>query len=355
MKSHLGVLSVILLSPLLLVGCDNTLNAAQPATKGQPVKTANVKKTAHPRQTQLSVANLESVGVRMLTPVFWTRYRVTRGDSWGYEWVNPADKQQAVVLISSGCIGCVKNKQGQWDVTGAIANVRWTHISSDKLNGSFIDTTHRNIWNAGNAQRGPTRETYVGHGQAYVFTATPVHSVVAEVWGPAALTAQIVSSIRPTSALTGGSAQTKTTRVSYNVYVNHRFRFRIDYPRSFVADAPPENGDGQTWRSPDGQSTLTVSGSFNSMADTIESTLHRWMHPNNPSIRQVVTYQSQGPNWFILSGYTDPSRKMIFYMKMFVGKTNTYMFRMTYPSSQAQPYSSIVQHVEAGFTPGPLS
>ncbi|WP_221088285.1 hypothetical protein [Deinococcus aquaedulcis] len=44
-------------------------------------------------------------------------------------------------------------------------------------------------------------------------------------------------------------------------YGNARFNYWVDVPQGLIAQRPPDNGNGQSWRSADGQVTLSVWGS----------------------------------------------------------------------------------------------
>jgi hypothetical protein len=57
-------------------------------------------------------------------------------------------------------------------------------------------------------------------------------------------------------------------------YANPRFGTTVDYPADIFPqrDPPPENGDGQAFRSRDGHARLLVWGSFNAREDTPEAT-----------------------------------------------------------------------------------
>lgn len=59
--------------------------------------------------------------------------------------------------------------------------------------------------------------------------------------------------------------------VGWLTYANPRFGVAVDYPPAFsLRDPPPDNGDGQTFRTPRGDAVLLVFGSYN-----IATTQHR--------------------------------------------------------------------------------
>src|SRR5438046_1460692 len=47
---------------------------------------------------------------------------------------------------------------------------------------------------------------------------------------------------------------------SWHTYTNARFGTTADVPRDWTAGQEPENGDGLVFTSPDGQSTIIISG-----------------------------------------------------------------------------------------------
>src|SRR3954465_6185607 len=80
----------------------------------------------------------------------------------------------------------------------------------------------------------------------------------------------------------GHTAQTRVTPVlstplatvqkeKWNTYANARFNYSIAYPSSLKAQGEAENGDGQAFRSANGETELRVWGSYNALNETLEA------------------------------------------------------------------------------------
>jgi hypothetical protein len=85
---------------------------------------------------------------------------------------------------------------------------------------------------------------------------------------------------------------------SWRTYENSRFGVAIDYPPIFTReDPPPDNSDGQTFRTQRGEAVLKVFGSYNldnEKSDRLMAAQKR---------RDVAyTYERAAKTWFVLSG-----------------------------------------------------
>lgn len=84
----------------------------------------------------------------------------------------------------------------------------------------------------------------------------------------------------------------------WRTYRNPRFGVAVDYPDSFsVLDRPPENGDGQVFRTPDGRASLTVSGQYNVLGETPREMMESRQEPGTR-----YTVAQAGPRDYTLSG-----------------------------------------------------
>jgi hypothetical protein len=94
----------------------------------------------------------------------------------------------------------------------------------------------------------------------------------------------------------------------WTAYMNPRFGTTADYPVGIfsVRDRPPENGDGQTFRSADGYAQLSIYGMHNVESDTPQSYVDKYVD------RQGVTFQRVTANFYAVSGLRDGA---IFYQR----------------------------------------
>jgi hypothetical protein len=130
----------------------------------------------------------------------------------------------------------------------------------------------------------------------------------------------------------------------FRTYSNERFGFRIDYPQSFIAGQPPENGDGMNFTSPDGEATLLVSGSNNA-----GWTLRDYYNMYSKDIHGKVGYQKFGYGWFVVT-WTEGDK--LVYRKMFVGNGSENSFTFIYPIGERTLYDEAATKMEKSFRPG---
>ena len=97
-------------------------------------------------------------------------------------------------------------------------------------------------------------------------------------------------------------------------YHNDRFDVHGTVPIGFIAEPPPENGDGREFRSQNDSGILLIYGSFN-WADTLAA--YRADFKSFYTSRGAeVTYEAGREDWFVLSGL-DQGR--IFYARVVMG------------------------------------
>ena len=131
-------------------------------------------------------------------------------------------------------------------------------------------------------------------------------------------------------------------------YKNGRFGFSIDYPQTFIAKEPPQNGDGITLTSPDGKAVLVVSGGNNSSGLTKKQYYNMFIKEFNAGLG----YRKMGGNWFVI---TWRDRDKVGYMKMFVGSGSENSFRFIYPVAQKKSYDEVVTRMEKSFRSGDIN
>jgi hypothetical protein len=145
----------------------------------------------------------------------------------------------------------------------------------------------------------------------------------------------------PAAAQTSGAPNWRT-------YQNNRYGTTIDYPDLFKAEPPPDNDDGQRFKSADG-AEFAVFASYNAFDFDIAGYLQDTLKNLDPGA--TVTYQAHGDDWFVISGTKGDG---IFYQRRLLshGKEMTEGFVMSYPARLKQIYDPIVARMAKSFRPG---
>lgn len=83
-------------------------------------------------------------------------------------------------------------------------------------------------------------------------------------------------------------------------YANPRFGTTADYPAGLftVLDPPPENGDGQGFRTADGRAKLSIYGAWNVQRDTPQTYVTNYVDMTGAS----VTYKRVTDRFYVISG-----------------------------------------------------
>lgn len=116
----------------------------------------------------------------------------------------------------------------------------------------------------------------------------------------------------------------------WTTYANPRFGTTVDYPADLFSqrDPPPENGDGQAFRSRDGGTRLSVWGQYNVNDDTPESYVKEIVEPDGG-----ITYRQITRRYFVVSGLRKGD---IFYQRCnFAAAPDDVVdcFKATYPAA----------------------
>lgn len=140
-------------------------------------------------------------------------------------------------------------------------------------------------------------------------------------------------------------------------YTNDRFGFSIKYPAQMVADPPPQNGDGQSWRSADGQAEFATWGSPIIKLDTVlDEQIFMATQDRQVTLRRLKNGPKDPVKFFVVSGYQADGR--IFYRKTILvkadpKKADSYdhikSFEIVYPQNQRNPYDKIVTEIGRAF------
>ena len=96
----------------------------------------------------------------------------------------------------------------------------------------------------------------------------------------------------------GFSLAASAEESGWATYANERFGTTADYPALFSRrERPPENGDGQAFRTADERALLRVYGSYNALNET-----PRQMMQSRRQSGIAYGYQEATSRWFVLSG-----------------------------------------------------
>jgi hypothetical protein len=126
----------------------------------------------------------------------------------------------------------------------------------------------------------------------------------------------------------------------FRLYSNPRFGATAEVPSEWRADPPPENGDGQIFRSPDGRGSLTISGILR-----VEATPEEAMKEEElPSEGENIAYHTHGRRLVVVSGFNGDK---IFYRKSLLvcGDRIWSHIYLEYPAAQKTDYDAIVAHI----------
>ncbi len=139
------------------------------------------------------------------------------------------------------------------------------------------------------------------------------------------------------------SAQTR-----WATYANDRFGTTADYPADLFTrlDPPPDNSDGQRFRTADGHATLAIYGSYNVQNDTPASYLQNYANKDGISYRKVTK------TFYVISGRRGDD---IFYERCNFRGGDDYVidcFTLTYPAAAKKTWDPIVTRISRSLHAG---
>ncbi len=122
-------------------------------------------------------------------------------------------------------------------------------------------------------------------------------------------------------------------------YVNPRFGVAVDYPALFgKRDPPPENGDGQMFRTVGGDATLRVFGGYN-----VDGQSASQLMAIDRTAGTTYSYTKATNTWFVLLG---TKGSMITYMRCDLGSSGVVgCFELDYPASASGQWSPVVNRI----------
>lgn len=136
--------------------------------------------------------------------------------------------------------------------------------------------------------------------------------------------------------------------IEYDRYFNPRFEFSLAYPENLVSpQAPPQNNDGRTFVSPDGDIEIKAFGYHNSLNQPLSAAYQRAArsHTQEHPTRDV-TYKTRGENWFVVSGYQGDD---IFYTKQILRDGKYKVLSIRYDLSLKPEFDPIVAEIAESF------
>jgi hypothetical protein len=143
--------------------------------------------------------------------------------------------------------------------------------------------------------------------------------------------------------LTFASICASVAKERWATYSNPRFGTTADYPADLftVLDPPPENGDGQGFKTTDGRAHLLIWGSWNAGDDTPKSYFDRDIDVKGTS----VTYEHITEHFFVASGMREGK---VFYDRCnFSARPDAaiHCFSISYPEQEKTEWNSIVSRL----------
>ena len=119
-------------------------------------------------------------------------------------------------------------------------------------------------------------------------------------------------------------------------YSNARYGFGISYPAGlFLPQGESDNGDGQIFRSPDGQAELRVFAMYNVLDETLADKFKEALA--EPGLQ--ATYKVTHKTWFVVSG---KQQGRIVYQKTILAKGTFFTLLLTYAASAQATYDPVV-------------
>jgi serine/threonine-protein kinase len=142
-------------------------------------------------------------------------------------------------------------------------------------------------------------------------------------------------------------AAAATAAPQYRNYVNERFGTTADIPADWIADAPPENGDGLRFHSPDQHATLAVYGRLN-ISDSVEEAMKEYEEPGKD---ETITYRHRERRAVVVSGTRGDT---IFYSKHVLSCRDEIWnsIHLEYPAAEKAAYDALVARVAQSLRPG---
>lgn len=140
-------------------------------------------------------------------------------------------------------------------------------------------------------------------------------------------------------------------RVTYESYTNKRYGYRTLRPASFSPLAPPEDGSGQTWKSPDGKVSFAVSGYANYLGSPQKVEVAESQNAQSSGVH--ITHSSIHGDRITFSGSKDGGRTSVYRMEV-VGSGHIDVLYWQYPTAERSRWRSAVAWTVQTFHAGNL-
>lgn len=128
--------------------------------------------------------------------------------------------------------------------------------------------------------------------------------------------------------------------VAAETYVNPRFGTAVEFPAEVFAQPqlPPDNGDGQRWRSPDG-AELAAFGSYNALEQTPAGFFAELIASRRQTTK--LTYSRVEDRWGVVSGFAGQE---VYYEKYVFGEGDEIIHGLIlrYPTALKAKYDPLV-------------
>ena len=149
----------------------------------------------------------------------------------------------------------------------------------------------------------------------------------------------------------GAAAQDQT---SWDRYVDPDYGFSAQLPYGAFEPLPSDGSPGLTMGEVGGNGQISIYGG-DARGLTLAGFAERLTSGNE--VRDI-TYQAEGNNWFVLSGFYEPetgSEPLIFYTKVLLStdRRRFSAFEISYDADEKARYDAIVEHIEDSFTRPP--
>lgn len=133
-------------------------------------------------------------------------------------------------------------------------------------------------------------------------------------------------------------------------YANPRFGTTADYPADLftLRDPPPENGDGQSFRTADGRARLSIYGAHNADGDTPQSYVDKYVDLQGA----VVSLKRVTARFYVVSGTRERS---IFYERCnfpSVADGIVDCLTVTYPPQEKTAWDPVVTRLSRSLRAG---
>lgn len=148
----------------------------------------------------------------------------------------------------------------------------------------------------------------------------------------------LLLALTPAMALAAGA--------DWRSYVNSRFGVLVEYPALFTKrDPPPENGDGQVFRTASGDASLRVYGSYN-----VDKSSAVQLMASYEQAGTAYSYAKATKTWFVLSSAKGGK---ISYVRCALGEPDVLgCLELEYPAAAGAQWSPVVDKVSRSLRVG---